>query len=312
MRDACVRYGRAVAAHAVDIVVVSYNSRQHLRDAVEALAEVGDFHVIVVDSASIDGTLETIEDLPLTAVGLNENLGFGHACNVGWRRGYAPYVLFLNPDAAIATTAVRRLAEAAELDPRVAAVAPRIVDGEGALDFSMRRFPRLRTTFAQALFLHRLLPRAEWTDELVRDPAAYGRPGSPDWVSGACILVKRAVLERLGGFDEGFFMYCEDIDLCRRIRDMQLEIRFDPAAVVVHEGGASMPRAALLPVLAASRIRYASKHQPAFAALLERTGVALGALTHAVISRGGLEARRGGARARLRALTPAPSSAPPD
>ena len=256
----------------------------------------------MVDSDSTDDTLESIADLPLSSVGLSENRGFGHACNVGWRRGEAPLVLFLNPDATISEDAVRQLAETADLDPNVAAVAPRIVDEDGRLDFSMRRFPRLRTTFAQALFLHRVLPRAGWSDELVRDPDAYSHAASPDWVSGACILVKRPVLEQLDGFDEGFFMYCEDIDLCRRIHDLPREIRFEPRAVVVHEGGASMPRAALLPVLAASRIRYAAKHQPASVALLERVGVALGALTHAVISRGGLESRRGWARALRRAL----------
>jgi N-acetylglucosaminyl-diphospho-decaprenol L-rhamnosyltransferase len=257
----------------------------------------------VVDSASSDDTLETIADLPLTVVGLSENRGFAHACNAGWRRGDAPHVLFLNPDATIDEQAVRHLVQTAELGQEIGATAPRIVDDEGALDFSMRHFPRLRTTFAQALFLHRVLPRADWSDELIRDPEAYASPASPDWVSGACVLVKRPVLEQLDGLDEGFFMYCEDIDLCRRIRDLSLEIRFDPAAIAVHEGGGSMPRAALLPVLAASRIRYAAKHQPAFVALLERLGVSLGALTHTVVSRGGMEVRRGWARALLRSVS---------
>ena len=292
-----------MARHAVDIVVVTYNSSDDIRAAVEELSDVEDFHVIVVDSASSDDTLERIADLPATVIGLDENLGFAHACNVGWRRGEAPHVLFLNPDATITEQAVRRLERTAELEQQIGAAAPRIVDEHGELDFSMRRFPRLRTTFAQALFLHRLRPQADWTDELVRDPAAYARPASPDWVSGACVLVKRSVLEQLDGLDEGFFMYCEDIDLCRRIRDLSLEIRFDPDSVVVHEGGASMPRAALLPVLATSRIRYAAKHQPAVVAVLERVGVALGALTHTVVSRGGLEVRRGWARAFVRSLT---------
>lgn len=292
-----------VGHHAVDIVVVTYNSRDDIRAAVEPLAAVDDFHVIVVDSASSDDTLDVIADLSATVIGLDENRGFAHACNVGWRQGDAPHVLFLNPDAKTTEDAVRRLARTAELDARIGATAPRIIDEHGELDFSMRRFPRLRTTFAQALFLHRVWPRADWSDELVRDPGTYARTASPDWVSGACVLVKRPVLEQLDGLDEGFFMYCEDIDLCRRIRDLSLEIRFDPDSVVVHEGGASMPRAALLPVLAASRIRYAAKHQPAAAAALERFGVALGALTHTVVSRGGLEVRRGWARALVRSVT---------
>ncbi len=289
-------------ADLVNIVVVSYNSRDHVRKAVEPLSEVDDFSIVVVDSDSSDGTLETISDLPVSTVALSENRGFGHACNVGWRRGEAPFVLFLNPDAKTTEPDVRRLVAAAELDPRIGAVAPRIVDDRGDLDFSIRRFPRLRTTFAQALFLHRIVPRATWTDEVVRDPAAYTKPGSPDWVSGACLLMPRSTLERLDGFDEGFFMYCEDIDLCRRIRDSELEIRFEPEAVVVHEGGASAPRASLLPVLAASRARYARKHQSRIVARLEQLGIVLGALTHVVVSRGGYAARRGYLRAVAAAL----------
>jgi GT2 family glycosyltransferase len=194
----------------------------------------------------------------------------------------------------------------AEADPAIGAVAPRIQEPDGTLDWSQRRFPRLRSTFAQALFLHRFWPTAPWTDELVREAAAYDRPASPEWASGACLLVRRTVLERLGGLDEGFFLYCEDMDLCRRIRDARLDVRYDPEAVCIHEGGASAPRAALLPVLAASRIRYARKHRSRVVALLERAGVVLGGLTHAAVTRGGRAARRGNLRAVGRALTPRP------
>lgn len=288
----------------VDVVVVSYNSEDHLRACVEPLAHVPEVRVIVVDSASSDGTIESVSDLPISIVGLFENRGFAHACNVGWRKGDAPFALFLNPDATIDGESLRRLARVAEAAPRIGAVAPKIVADDGSLDLSQRRFPRLRSTYAQALFLHRLFPWAEWTDELVRDSEAYERPGTPEWASGACLLVTRSALEHLDGLDDGFFLYCEDLDLCRRLRDAGLEIRFEPGAVAVHEGGASAPRASLLPVLAASRVRYARKHQRASVALLERLGVALGALTHAVVARGGLAARRGHLRAFARAVSP--------
>lgn len=277
---------------AVDIVVVSYNSREHLRACVEPLAGSPDIRLVVVDSASTDDTLDTIADLPVETVPLAENRGFAHACNVGWRRSDAPFVLFLNPDALIDTRSIQRLVEAAQ-DASVGATAPKIVEPDGTLDFSLRRFPRLRSTYAQAFFLHRFFPRAEWSDELVRDVDAYERPASPEWASGACLLVKRSVLEEIGGFDDGFFLYCEDLDLCRRIREKGLELRYAPDAVATHIGGASAPRASLLPVLAASRARYARKHQPRPVEVLERLGIALGALTHVVVSRGGLSTRRG-------------------
>lgn len=281
----------------VDVVVVSYNSENHLRAAVEPLAALPDVRVIVVDNASADRSLECVTDLRITPIPQPANRGFAYGCNVGWRAGDAPFVLLLNPDAELEEASLRRLIATLEVNNRVGAAGPKIVEADGSLDFSQRRFPRLRSTYAQALLAHRILPRAAWTDELVRDPEAYERPGSPDWLSGACLLVRRDALERLGGLDEGFFLYCEDLDLCRRLRDDDYDVRFVPEAVCVHVGGASAPRAALLPVLAASRVRYAWKHSSAPQALLEQGGVALGALTHAIVTRGGRATRLGHLRA---------------
>jgi N-acetylglucosaminyl-diphospho-decaprenol L-rhamnosyltransferase len=281
----------------VDVVVVSYNSRGELRRCVEPLSPLEGVHVFVVDNASSDGSLEAVADLPVERIALPRNGGFSHGCNAGWRAGRAPFVLFLNPDARMDAGSLERLVTALEETQGAGAAAPRITHAGGELDYSQRRFPRLRSTYAQALFLHRLFPRASWTDELIRDPAAYSQSGSPDWVSGACILVRRSVLTELSGWDEGFFMYCEDIDLCRRLRKAGHDLLYEPAATVLHEGGASAPRTSLLPVLAASRLRYAVKHRGKVAAMLERLGIALGALTHLLVSRGGRAARAGHARA---------------
>jgi N-acetylglucosaminyl-diphospho-decaprenol L-rhamnosyltransferase len=287
----------------VDVVVVSYNSRDRLRGCVEPLLGLPGVHVFVVDNASPDGSLEAVKDLPLTAMQLPTNGGFAHGVNAGWQAGSARYVLLLNPDARIEGSSLDVLVQALDDTPQVGAVAPRIVDEAGALDYSQRRFPRLRSTYARAFFLHRLFPTASWTDELVRDEDVYARRAHPDWVSGACMLLRRDALARLGGLDEGFFMYAEDIDLCHRLRRAGYEILFEPEALVVHEGGASAPRTELLPVLAASRLRYAAKHRGVVGALLERAGIALEALTHVVVSRGGVAARAGHARALRQALT---------
>ena len=292
----------------VDVVIVAYNSRERLRACVAPLLEAPGLNVIVVDNASPDRSLDAVRDLRVTAIQLPVNGGFAHGVNAGWRAGSLPYVLLLNPDARIDPTSLETLVRVLEDDQTVGAVAPRIVNEDGTLDYSQRRFPRLRSTYARALFLHRLFPAATWTDELVRDEDAYARRGSPDWVSGACILLRREALALLDGLDEGFFMYGEDIDLCRRLRVAGYGIRFEPSAVVEHEGGASAPRAELLPVLAASRLRYAAKHRGTPAALLERIGVALEAATHLAVARGGLAARAGHARAlRLAVTRPAQS-----
>lgn len=291
------------AVTAVDVVVVSYRSRDRLRACVSPLAATLGVHVIVVDNASGDDSLDAVRDLPVTAVQLETNGGFAHGCNVGLRSGSSPYVLLLNPDTELDADALAALAGILDREPDVGAVAPRILGDDGELHLSLRRFARLRSTWARALFLHRLLPRL---DELVHEPEAYERAWSPDWVSGACILLRREALEQLGGLDEGFFLYREDMDLCRRLRGAGWDIRFEPGAVCTHVGGASAPRASLFPVLAASRVRYARKHARRPAQALERLGVALEALTHALAGRGGAPARAGHARAFLRVASRLP------
>jgi N-acetylglucosaminyl-diphospho-decaprenol L-rhamnosyltransferase len=266
----------------VDAIVVAYNSAGTLRAAVEPLAAIDGVHVIVVDNASPDASAATIADLPVTLVRAAENRGFAAGCNLGTPQGDAPYVLLINPDARIGRADLDALVAELDGDELLAVAAPRILEADGTVAPSLRRFPRLRSTYAQALFLHRILPRAGWTDELVRDPDAYARPGDPDWVSGACMLVRRSALTEVGGLDEGFFLYCEDIDLCARLRDAGWGIRYVPAASARHEGGVSGPREELLRIYARNRVRYARIHARPAVVPLEALGVILGHATHAV------------------------------
>ena len=289
----------------VDAVVVSYRSAATLRGCVEPLLGMPDVDVTVVDNASPDEALATIADLPVEVVRSPRNGGFSHGCNLGIARGSARFLLFLNPDARIDAGALRALIVALETDPLAALAGPRIVFEDGTLAWSQRRFPRSRSTFAQALFLHRARPRATWTDELLRDPAAYEAPGTPDWVSGACMLVRRDVYEQVGGFDEDFFLYCEDTDLCRRLWDNGYTVRFEPRAEVTHAGGASSEVGETQPIAARSRVAYARKHFGPVAARAEAVGVALGEITHAVAALARPAARRGHLAALRAALAPA-------
>jgi GT2 family glycosyltransferase len=298
---------------AVDVVVVAYNSRGHLRTCVEPLAQSEDLRVIIVENASGDGSLETVADLErVTAIQAPVNRGFAAGCNLGWRAGTAADVLFLNPDATTTVESVRTLARVLRVAPHAGAVAPRIVEPEGRLDFSLRRFPTIRSTYAQAFFLHRVFPRRTWTDEVDRDREHYERSGVVEWVSGAAVMVRRTVLEQLDGWDETYFHYGEDVDICRRIWDLGFEIRYEPTATVVHEGGGSAPRPELLPLLAENRLRYVRKHGGRVAAAVARGGIALNSVTHFFVGRGGRATRRGHAAAFKTMLRPvAPDARPP-
>jgi N-acetylglucosaminyl-diphospho-decaprenol L-rhamnosyltransferase len=290
---------------AVDAVVVSYNSRDTLRDCVAPICSLPGVEVTVVDNDSPDDALATIADLPIRIVEAGRNGGFAFGCNLGTSGGNAPYVLLLNPDARIEPAALATLVSALEDDPGLAMAGPRILDDEGGLMRTQRSFPRLRSTWAQALFLHRLARRARWADEVVWDPEAYERPASPDWISGACMLVRRTALEEIGGLDERFFLYCEDIDLCRSLRAAGHGIRYEPAATVMHHGGHSAPRSAMLAIYARSRVLYARKHYRRVAVPFEVAGVVLGEATHTLTSVRRPSIARGHAAALRAALSPA-------
>ena len=169
-----------------------------------------------------------------------------------------------------------------DAEPATGLVAPRIEDEDGVLHRSQRRFPRLRSALSKAIFLHRVAPLAAWSDDLVHDPAAYERPGTAEWVSGACLLVRRSALEALGGLDEGFFLYSEDTDLCARLWDAGRRVRFEPAARAVHAGGHSAPRSGLRVADVRSHVRYVLKHDGPRAARLAALAQALEEVTHLV------------------------------
>jgi GT2 family glycosyltransferase len=295
------RLGAGSGDPAVDAVVVSYNSRDHLRATVGALTEIRGVRTIVVDNASVDGTAESISDLPVTIIRRTDNGGFSRGCNEGMAAGSAPFVLFVNPDAVVSETALGLLVRALEEAPELGAVAPRIEHPDGSLAYSLRRFPDLLSTCAQALYLHRLFPHAAWATEIVRDEGRYRRAHLPEWVSGACILARRDTMEEIGGWDERFFLYCEDTDLCLRLREAGHPVAFEPDAVVVHEEGASSNPALTVPLLAEAKLRYAETHEIRARAAAYRGALVIWSATRAVFTRGGKSERRGHVRA-LRSL----------
>jgi GT2 family glycosyltransferase len=282
-----------VAPALVDVVVVSYNSAETLGDCLAPFVPDEDFHPVVVDNASADRSVEVASGLGVQVLALTTNYGFAHGCNRGWESGSAPYVLFLNPDARITPESVRRLVDVLEANEATGLVAPRISAPDGALELSIRRFPRFRSTFSRALFLHRVAPHASWSDEDVWDPAEYKRPHRVDWVSGACMLVRRTALEQLAGWDESYFHYGEDVDLCRRLWVAGYQVVFEPAATAVHIGGVSSPRPRLRPILVRSRVLYARKHRGPILSRLDHVAIGTEELTHALFTLKGGEVRAG-------------------
>jgi N-acetylglucosaminyl-diphospho-decaprenol L-rhamnosyltransferase len=287
--------------HSVDVIIVSYNSRGTLRAAVTPLLEIPGVNVIVVDNASSDGSLDELAGLDVQTIAAGRNGGFGSGCNLGTAAGRARYVLFLNPDARIEAADLDTLAGVLDAEPATAIVGPRLLDGTGTLIPNLRRAQRTRSIWAQALFLHRLAPSAPWANEIDRSVPAHDHIAYPEWISGACMLARRDMLEHIGGFDEDFFLYGEDMDLCTRIRSHGGRVRFEPGATVRHQEGQSAPRTSLYSVLAQSRLIYARKHSSRAGAALQRAGLCTEALTR-VLGNVGRPAKRRGHTAALRVL----------
>ena len=210
----------------VDTIIVSYCTRALTAAAVESvLHEAATHRVLVVDNASSDGSADALSAqfaaAPVEVIALPDNRGFGAACNVGAERSRAPYLFILNSDARLEPGGLELLRSRLEAEPRLGIVAPAVFDANGR--------PQLD---AQGDF-----PTAGAI--LLRRTRRHGEARSPGWVSGVAMLLRRTEYTALGGFDPGFFLYYEDVDLCRRYRDRGFEIERVVEARIVHAGGRS-------------------------------------------------------------------------
>jgi N-acetylglucosaminyl-diphospho-decaprenol L-rhamnosyltransferase len=225
----------------VSAVVVSYNSAADLPDCLRSLRSEGVADVVVVDNASADGSVEVVRrvDPDATVVETGANLGFGTAANRGAALATGDHLLILNPDTVVEPGTVKALSEALDRDPGMAAVGPRLENVDGSVYPSVRRFPDLTVAFGHA-FLGLVWPRNPATRRYRMLDWDHDQPAPRvDWVSGACMLVRRSAFEMVGGFDEAYFMYVEDVDLCWRLGQAGWRIGYEPAGRVVHALGGS-------------------------------------------------------------------------
>lgn len=240
-------------SHAISVLIVTWNSAATIEACLASLP--ADVEVIVVDNHSSDGTAAQIRQA-FPAVRVLEsatNLGFGAACNWAAQEATGSYYLLLNPDAALAPGALDGLLASLERLPGGAAVGPRLLDADGGLELSWGESPT---------------PRTEWrrrAEQLGKRSASPPRElSSVDWISGACILIRAEAWKAIGGFDEGFFLYFEDVDLCRRLTDAGWAIGYEPAHPVIHLRGRSSDQASAQVEVwyRMGQLRYYAKHNP--------------------------------------------------
>jgi len=247
--------GRGSGAAAVlDVVIVSYRCREHLRRclaSVERHAPAGT-RVWVVDNESRDGTAEMVRaEFPsVSVIESGENAGFARATNRGIEAGSAPYVLALNPDTELHESTLPTLLELMEEHSEIGIAGPRLELPDGTFDHASRRsFPTLLGALGHFSGIGRRLERGP----LAQYRAPEVESGQVDAVNGAFMLIRRAALEQVGLFDEGYWMYMEDLDLCFRFKQAGWVTWYEPGSVAMHVKGGSAGRRSPRLVLAFHR-----------------------------------------------------------
>ena len=253
----------------VDVIVVNFNSSVLARRAVEsAAADLAphDWRAIVVDNASADGAA-ALAGLPRTTVVANAtNRGFGAAVNQAAASSTAPLLWILNPDCVVHAGAFGALAATLDAHPDCAIAAPQLLNADGSVQASARGNPTAWTgLFGRNTLLTKFFPDAAPTRRNLpaRDLAVSGVESAPvDWVMGAAMLIRRAMFDAAGGFDERYFLYWEDADLCRRLWRRGYATRYVPGARVTHDGGVSARSDSALATRAfhSSAYRYYATH----------------------------------------------------
>ncbi len=253
----------------LSIVIVNFNARAHLERCLRSLADAPPstpHDIVVVDNASTDGSVAAVRAgwPDVHAIAQRVNAGFAAANNAGIRATRGELVLLLNNDTLAPAGAIDALVERLLACPAAAVAGPRIVDGEGVAELSfgamMSPLNELRQKVIAGLHQRRVGPITRWVERATR------RERFVDWVSGACLLVRRTAAERAGLLDERYFLYAEDVDFCAAVRAQGGQVLFTPAGEIVHLRGRS--RATAPAVMQAhyrrSHLAFYAKHHPAW------------------------------------------------
>jgi GT2 family glycosyltransferase len=267
----------------LSVVIVTYQSKDDIDACLGSLAAHPPFtplEVVVVDNASPDGTADYVRQHwvrqrsvrqhspAVTVIDAGGNLGFAAANNVGIRHGTAELVLALNPDTIVPAGAIDALVACLDAHPDVAVVGPRIVDAAGQAELSFGSMIAPLAELTQKVLMIGLARHVPDLIDVVEERTS--RSQDVDWVSGACLLARRADLEAVGLFDERFFLYTEDVDLCAAIRARGRRVHFLATTQIVHargRSGATDPAAAQA-AYRHSQLAFYRKHHPAWAPLL--------------------------------------------
>ncbi|MCL4263015.1 MAG: glycosyltransferase family 2 protein [Anaerolineae bacterium] len=232
-----------MSKYQLSIVIVSWNVRDLLRDCLYSIEQTrGNLAVetIVVDSASTDGSpaMVAAEFPQVTLITANENVGFPRGNNMGIAKAHGRYILLLNPDTVLHDNALVHMVDYLENHLDVGVVGAQLLNDDGSVQSSRRRFPTLITAFFESTWLQSRAPQHILTRYYALD-TPDNQTAEVDWVMGACLMTRQEIAQTIGGLDEGYFMYSEELDWCHRIKMAGWRVVYLPTAQVTHYQGKS-------------------------------------------------------------------------
>lgn len=254
----------------LSVVIVTYNSREHIPECLRSLEPAAGglvMECVVVDNASTDGTGELVRgEAPWARViDSGDNLGYAKAVNIGTRATTGEFVLVLNPDCILRPGSLVPLHAWMRDHPRCAIAGPRILGPDGEVELSGRSFPGPATFLFNRYSLPTLVwPGNPWSRSYLLSDWDRSTNRSVDWLSGSCMLVRRAAIDLVGGMDPAFFMFNEDVDWCRCMKRGGWSVDYVVASEAMHHIGASRRRTSPRVILERHRgmIYYYRKHHP--------------------------------------------------
>lgn len=263
-----------------DAVIVTYEPGNELRDCLDSLTDVrpAPSQIFVVDNGSTNGMVEKIcsERPGITLIGMGHNAGYAAAANRGIDAGVAPVVAVLNPDITFDGSVGPILARF-PVEPTLGAVGPRINQPDGTRYPSARVIPDILVAAGHAV-AGSWWPANPWTRRYRQDDMDPDLPGYAEWISGSCLWIRREALVQIGGWDEGYFMYMEDVDLGWRLGNANWRVAYEPGVTVTHIGGTATRNAPTRMLIAHHRSAFrftAKRYRGARRVLLIPAGVLL-------------------------------------
>lgn len=227
----------------ISILIVNYNTRELLRNTLISIQKFVDipYEVIVVDNASSDQSYELLSPIfpDFTFIKSEENLGFAKGNNLALSHAKGDFIFFLNPDTEIQDHSLEKLHQYLHQNPKVGIVAPKLVYGNGTIQRSKRPFYSFWGSLFDNRFMNPIIARYPFITKMMPFISNHSESGRADWIKGAAFLMRGDLARKLNGFDEQFWIYGEEMDLCKQVWNSGFEVHYLSEAVIVHFEGQS-------------------------------------------------------------------------